>query len=123
MNALYAECGCVAAISNTCQTLNFLNPGAYFVSDILFSKGFIEPMAAPKTTLSSTNRNIGASKCLAFSACSDLVTTNVFEGLGCYPKLQQNTMNPTTLANQHMTLHQMHYLHTNLRACCCQSPY
>ena len=85
MNALYAECGCVAAIlarlltSSTQVHTLFLTYSS--VKDL-------EPMAAPRQRLpAQIETSVPANNCLAFSACSGLVTKNVFEGFGWYPKL------------------------------------
>ena len=72
-------------------------------------------MAAPRQRFPAQIETlVPANSCLAFSACSGLVTKNVFKGLGWYPKLgpAEHRAYPTTLADQHMTLRWMHCLHT-----------
>ena len=98
---------------NKCQALNLLQPDAYFVTNIFFSKG-IRTNGCPKIVFSDTNRDICAAKsALAFSACSGLVTRKVLRHYGgIQNQSQKNTGHPATLSDHYMIRLLMHYLHT-----------
>ena len=85
VNALYAEFGCVAAIHARLLTSS-TQVHTFFLT--YSSAKDLEPMAAPRQHFPAQIETlVPANSCLAFSACSGLVTKNVFDGLGWYPKL------------------------------------